>query len=179
MYGTVTPEMVGVIREYVRGRCVWDLGAGDLTYAHHLVRRWGAEKVVAVDKAEMPKIQRRAVFRVQKYFADVQMPQAGVDVAFLSFPQNTSLVGVVRLLGLSKVVIYLGCNTGGTACGDAALFEHLTGREVLAHVPHERGSLVVYGGACAQRPLVPEEWAALHPERMWSFEEAVSSLPET
>lgn len=176
MYGTVTPEMVGVIREYVQGRCVWDLGAGDLAYAHHLVRRWGAEKVVAVDKEEMPQPRRRAVFRVQKYFADVQMPQAGVDVVFLSFPQNTRLAGLVRLLGKSKVVIYLGCNTGGTACGDQELFLHLTGREVLAHVPHERGSLVVYGGACAQRSLVPEEWAATHPERMWSFGEAVSSL---
>ena len=175
-YGLVTPEMAEVIKAHVAGKDVWDLGAGNLVYSHHLIQRYKAERVVAVDCAPMSKPRRKAIHLVDKPFDQVQMPLAGVDVAFLSYPVNWHNPGLIRLLAQSKVVIYLGSNTGGTACGGIKLFQYLSIRPVLAHVPHHRNSLIVYGAPVDQwhRSLLPEEYAALHPEKMWTFEEAIS-----
>lgn len=177
-YGLVTPEMAVVIKGHVRGQEVWDLGAGDLTYAHHLIRRYGVERVVAVDKGEMPKPRRKAIHLVDKPFDQVQMPLAGVDVAFLSYPVNWHCPGLINLLRKSQKIIYLGSNTNGTACGDARLFQYLMCRQVLAHVPHSRNSLIVYGEEMAvplARDTLPEEWAALHPEELWTLESATKA----
>ena len=52
MYGEFTTEMEELIRPYVDGKLVVDLGAGDLTKTRRLAAL-GA-KVIAVDKEEMP-----------------------------------------------------------------------------------------------------------------------------
>lgn len=175
VFGVVTKEMDYALVPHVRGRVVWDLGAGFLTHAKRLLEL-GASEVVAVDKEEMPDPSSPRITRVRSHFTDLVVPDGGIDVAFLAFPQNTTLHGLISILERSQVVVYFGSNTDGTACGDVTLFEHLRGRGVLSHVPGRRGSLVVYGGPClGMRALVPEEWAALHPERVWSFDE-VSSL---
>ena len=183
VFGVMTQEMTHALVPHVRGRVVWDLGAGFLTHTRDLVSRYGAASVVAVDKEEMPEPTSPKVSLVRSYFHDLVLPEGGIEVAFLAFPQNTPLYGLVDILEQSQKVVYFGSNTDGTSCGDKDLFQHLRTREVLSHVPNLRGSLVVYGDEHPgwRRGLVPEEWAALHPEKMWSFEEAceaVSSRPD-
>lgn len=178
VFGVLTQEMTHALVPHVRGRVVWDLGAGFLLHANDLVTRYGATSVVAVDKEEMPEPTSPKITRVRSRFHDLTLPKEGIEVAFLAFPQNIPLPGLVEVLRRSQRVIYFGSNTDGTACGDKNLFGHLREREVLSHVPHPRNSLIVYGEEHPgwRRALVPEEWAALHPEKMWSFEEACSAL---
>lgn len=178
-YGYLSDEMMGLLREHVAGAEVWDLGAGILGRSHELVYL-GARKVIAIDKERMPPASPGTPIETRRaLFAEVQPPVGGIDVAFLGWPQNTSLVGLTELLVASRKVIYLGCNTGGTSCGNSSLFTHFYARQVLGHVPHARNSLIVYGGwrTGPRRPL-PEEWAALHPEHMWTLEEATEAIRE-
>lgn len=174
-YGLLLPEMEALLATHVRGRTVWDLGAGDLTRSRQLIGL-GAQAVVAVDKEAMPEPGTRSILRMQTYFA--QMPtQGAIDVAFLGWPQNGHLLGLLELLRTCRKVVYLGSNTDGSACGNTALYEHFLTREVLEYVPHHRNTFVVYGegqGASRDR-MLPEEWAALHQDSLWTLEEAVQA----
>lgn len=173
-YGLLTPEMGEILRPHIAGVEVWDLGAGDLVYSRRLLAL-GAKSVVAVDKSEMP--EDPTVKRVWAYFKDVAVPEGGIAVALVAWPQNTPLHGLVDILTRCRKVVYLGSNTDGNACGNTGLFSHFLSRQVLAHVPYRRNSLVVYGEMTAEsRHPLPEEWAALHPETMWGFDDAVAAV---
>lgn len=177
-YGHMTPEMRVVLREHVVGAEVWDLGAGSLGRAREMLEM-GASRVLAVDKGQMPASSDSRLETHITLFLDLPPPEGGIDVAFLGWPQNSSLLGLTELLVRSRKVVYLGSNTNGSACGNSSLFTHFSVREVLAHVPHTRNSLIVYGGWLSHpRKPLPEEWAALHPEHLWSFEEAVEAVRE-
>ena len=150
------------------GAVVHDLGAGDLTLSHTLLQ-CGAFKVVAVDRAEMPEPLEARIERVTTYFDQFRDP---IDVAFLSWPVNWPC-GLEVLAKRSRLVIYLGQNTDGTACGYPDLWWHLRTREVLHQVFEDPGtSLLVYGpGTRKGKSRLPEEHAALDPQRVWSYEE--------
>jgi len=140
--------------------------------------RLGARKVIAIDKESMPPASPSIETR-QIRFHEIRPPEGGIDVAFLGWPQNTSLSGLTELLVVSRKVIYLGSNTGGSACGNPGLFTHFFARQVLGHIPHTRNSLIVYGmGRTTPRQPLPEEWAALNPDHMWSLEEATEAVRE-
>jgi hypothetical protein len=51
------------------------------------------------------------------------------------------------------------------------MFEHLLGREILVHLPERKNTLIIYGNGVVQREPVPEEFAALNQEKMYSFRE--------
>jgi hypothetical protein len=77
-----------------------------------------------------------------------------------------------ELLVEAEIVIYLGSNTDGTACGTRGLFTFLVHRRLLAHVPFQPNSLLVYGEPGAREcPLVGEEYAILSGKYL-SFDEA-------
>jgi len=165
MFGEVTDHMSQTLREYVEGKEVWDFGAGDLLHAKRLLRL-GAKHVFAVDKEGQPHSRYRGwpITPVKSYYVDVEPPPSGFPVAWVSWPTNHTLVGLVPLLERAETVIYLGSNTDGAACGWPGLFNHLHFREVLAHIPHRRNSLIVYGRQLSEaerRPLLGEEAAAL------------------
>jgi len=184
-FGTLTPAMQAIIREHALGRTVWDLGAGDLTYAKRLIQL-GARKVVAVEKGgsrpghlggiatplEAPLRPDPRIECVWRYFAEVDPPEDGIEVAFLSWPQNGALatIGLTRLIEGAQTVIYLGCNTGGSACGSGDMWRHLIQREVLAYEPMVRNTLIVYGQPCGPRTLRGEEMGALA-SKMVRFED--------
>ena len=180
-FGHLTPPMLVALRPLVAGRIVHDLGAGDLGLARAL-RGLGASRVVAIDKAygspESPLARdalggTAGIELVRAYFRDFSDP---VDVAFVSWPVNWP-TGLAGILERSRVVLYLGKNTDGSACGTPEVFARLASREVLAHVPHRRNTLVAYGPVRTARPLLGEELAALSfaPEREISYEEAEAS----
>lgn len=146
-YGTLNPAQRKAVRKAVKGLVVHDLGAGDLALSRELLRL-GASKVIAVDKNDMPdpppgiqtvKVRFEGLDALQGDFA---VP----DVAFVSWPLNRVDVGLLNLCIRARRIIYLGCNTGGTACGFPELFGLFRLREVLAYAPDRQNTLAVYEG---------------------------------
>ena len=87
---------------------------------------------------------------------------AGFPGAFLSWPQNSVIVGLADLLLRFPCVAYLGSNTSGNACGWPGLFRRLASRPVLEYVPERKNALIVYGNVSVKnRELVGEEWTAM------------------
>lgn len=175
-FGILTPEMEAVVQPLIRDHVVWDLGAGDLTHAQRMLTL-GARQVVAVDKNLSPQRLPWGIQGIRAYFEAVKAPPEGIHVAFLSWPVNRAhQPGLVPLLAASRVVIYLGSNMDGSACGGKALFRYLSGRAVLGHVPHTHNTLITYGDPLpdgeGSRPLIPEEWVALHDEQVWSLHQS-------
>ena len=163
-YGLVTPEMKTTLAPFVRGQDVWDLGAGDMTYSEMLLKL-GADHVWAVDKCEplCEPVPPRVTY-MEIYFAllcEVKPPPK-MDVVLLSWPCNCwgATPGLPELVRRAETVLYLGHNLDGTCCGTEPLWDDLTQREILAHIPHERNSLIVYGEHVGRRMLVPEEIGA-------------------
>jgi hypothetical protein len=151
--GRVTPEMEAIIREHVQGKEVWDIGCGVYLGWSHKLLDWGAKEVVAVDKEEVhPNLYRgRAIRNIRNYYTDLQVPSDGIEVAYLSWPTNHILHGLLPILERCRKVIYLGCNYHGSACGWPGLYRHFWGREVLGHVEVYQNTLTVYGGPCEPR----------------------------
>lgn len=157
-YGVITLEQAEFIRWFVAGRHVTDLGAGDCEHTQRLLG-CGATRVTAVDKQLLPTgWPIGCMDLIETYFRDFDDP---VDVAFLSWPPNWACPGLVEALGRASTVIYLGKNTDGTSCGWPGLWQHLVRRTILAEYPNPSNTLIVYGRPCPERPLLPEEAAAL------------------
>lgn len=165
--GKLNDEQEAVVRTFVQGMNVHDLGAGQLGMARKLVEL-GAHTVTAVDKDYEGRLQlyqdRPAqVSLVGETFEEYARHGHFIDVAFVCWPECYQQEGIVELINKVRVVIYLGSNFDGTACGCTDMWENLKRKEVLALVPSRWNSLIVYAGQkwIARRP-VPEEYAALH-----------------
>lgn len=148
-YGTITPEMEVLLRQAVAGKYVWDLGAGDGGHARMLLRL-GAKHVTLIDKDW--HVHHRKPWRctgttvdARPYYEVSDTMVAPPDVAWLSWPTNTVLHGLIPILERTPTVIYLGSNTGGTACGSKKLFTHFAGRELTGHIGHMQNSLLLLG----------------------------------
>ena len=160
--------------QVVQGRVVYDLGAGDLTYSH-LMLDLGAERVIAIDKR--PAHRPRSNLEIHRAYIHEVMEPEEIEVLFLSWPVN-QVRGLDRWLHAARIAVYLGCNVGGTGCGDSRLFNHLIHREVLTHIPHEKNTFLVYGDYRDEtRPPVGEEYAATCGRRL-SFEKAQEEAEE-
>tara|TARA_Y100000310_G_C20691665_1_gene822672 strand:+ start:1296 stop:1817 length:522 start_codon:yes stop_codon:yes gene_type:complete len=159
-YGLLTTEMLSALRPLVAGKVVVDLGAGNCNKAA-ILKGIGAATVIAVDKNPMPPTA--GIKTVQGYFVEVAdaLPEL-IDVAFVSWPQNYPNRGLEAILHRAEVVIYLGSNTDGNSCGDPSLYGHLLSRKLLAHVGHQRNTLIAVGELLGE-PRKPtfEEVAAL------------------
>jgi len=154
------------LRPFVEDRVVHDFGAGDLSVTLGLVPL-GARRIVAIDRFRMTDPMVPHFERLTCYFHDFHDP---VDTAFMSWPINHDC-GLTEIAQRSRTVIYMGKNTDACACGTPKLFRSLVRRKVLAHVPDFINTLIVYGPEHQDRPLLPEEHAAIHQERMWTYEE--------
>lgn len=160
-YGHLTSAQEALLAPFVSGREVWDLGSGDGSWARFLLKL-GASSIVAVDKAPLTK-EAVHIHVITALFQDI--PPGPIDVAFLSWPSNNNLPGLIELLERARTVIYLGHNFEGTACGNVRLFQHLCGRKLLAYGPDRRNSLVVVGESLEDyRVPTPEERAGLSSE---------------
>ena len=165
-YGSLTSKQAEVVRTYVQGKRVTDLGAGDL-FLSKAILRLGATEIDAVDRY----LPVRAPKRINRIEARFHEWEGTPEVAFVSWPVNWE-VGLPAVLRRAPTVIYLGTNVGGTVCGDEHLWRYLTTREVLAYEPDPSNSLIVYGPREVERRLVGEEWAGLDHGRLYTFEEA-------
>ena len=158
--GLLTPPMQALLAPLVARRVVWDLGAGDLTHAR-LLLDLGAAGVIAVEKEwhKMPRPNDPRLRPLRMYFSSVELRP--IEVAFLSWPTNHNLPGLLEILGMAEIVVYLGCNIGGSACGFADLYRELATREPLACEEHRRNTLIAYGREPRTSPMLGEEFAGL------------------
>jgi hypothetical protein len=164
-HGRLSKAQEEAIKPFVNGITVHDLGAGDLELAEKLLTL-GASEVVAIDKHKMPKSDKIRI--VEAYLHNVHEPAKTV---FVSWPVNWHDSGLLRFIDHASTVIYLGTNYDGSACGFPEMFEHLMKREILKHIPDSKNTLIVYGSRAISRNQVGEEFAALHQERIYSFED--------
>lgn len=166
--GQLNAEQEAVVRNFVAGYSVHDLGSGQLGLARKLLEL-GAHMVTAVDKEYSWNLHRYQtgmphLLLVGETFEEYARHGHFVDVAFISWPEVYQQHGLVDIIRQARVVVYLGSNFDGTVCGSVELFQHLAQREVLALAPAKFNSLIVYGRQGAQRRLLPEEVAALRRE---------------
>jgi hypothetical protein len=159
-YGKLTHTQEQVLSKHVRGKIVYDLGAGDLSLSRRVLEL-GASHVRCIDKeAKSKKKLPRCMSYEQTYFHQWQSGFP-LDVAFCSWPANYE-TNVLPLLLRAQTIIYLGKNTDGTACGTVSLFEHSITRELLDYSPHHLNSLIVLGQKLQEpRRPVGEELAGL------------------
>jgi hypothetical protein len=174
VWGTLNDTMIATLAPFVRGKVVWDLGSGPEMRHSEILLSLGAQ-VTAFDKVPLPFVP--GVQNVQALFKDIQ---GHPDVAFLSWPVNNSgLDTLLPLLAQTPVIVYLGSNTDGNACGTLAFFQEIRNRELKAHVPDRHNSLLIVGNPLLERTLTPEEIAALHGRNdIMSWEEAVKRSSE-
>lgn len=182
MNGRLTAHQDRRLLPIVRGREVHDLGSGNCVLASRLIDH-GARYVYAVDKRYKHEKLEGLPPRVQQvgeYFADWATRWPMIDVAFVSWPQQYAIEGLVTLACVAKTVIYLGSNFDCSACGSPELFRYLRTREVQVHMPDRHNTLIVYGKHLdARRALLPEEYAGLHREGEPYAYGSLSSEPQT
>jgi len=169
-YGRMDSPQRKAIEEVVRGERVIDLGCGDGGWSEVLVIL-GAECVIALDKRVMPDAGSRQIQWIEQTFEEYEAIGGEVPkIAFISWPVNRVLPALLRMIERAEVVIYLGKNTDGTACGSVPLFEHLSGRALLKHFPKQANTLTIYGGPVSKaRMLTGEEIAA----RFFSYDKII------
>jgi hypothetical protein len=164
-HGKLNDEQEAVLRRFVMGYNVHDIGAGQLALAKKL-QELGAHTVTAIDKMyshHMVFTPHPSITLVGEYFEEYARHGHFIDVAFVSWPEVHGQRRIVDLLRGARTIIYLGSNFDGTACGSVEMFQYLSQREVLALVPAKWNSLIVYGHTYPiQRRLLPEEYAAIH-----------------
>ena len=163
MFAHLTPKMRRVLREYAENRLVYDLGAGDCKLARQVAKY--ARSVFAVDPVISGRLRADGnivyiPWTFDNFMYGVSPP---CEVALVSWPTNNNraMQTLLPILAQSAVVIYIGCNTDGTACGTPDLFRYFARRELLAEIPNRRNTMLVLGAPCAGRPLTHEEHAGL------------------
>ena len=170
----------------VKGKTVYDLGAGALGMADAMVRL-GAGHVVAVDKDYKDKFTNhlnncskwksgspRISLQAETFEEFEQSNKKPIRTALLSWPWASTFLGfsgdaaLIRLLQNATHVIYIGKNFDGTHCGSNTLFNDFIQRHVVAHVPNRWNSLIIYGKRTSEpRELLPEERAVYSNEILW------------
>ena len=164
MFAHLTPKMRRVLHEYAENRLVYDLGAGDCKLARQVAKY--ARSVFAVD----PKISGRLradgnivyiPWTFDNFMHGVDPPW---EVALVSWPPNNdrAMQTLLPILAQSAVVIYIGCNTDGTACGTPDLFRHFAQRTLLVEIPNRRNTMLVLGPQSGYRELTFEEFAGIN-----------------
>lgn len=178
-YHRLSENQLCAIEPYIRKQIVYDLGAGDCSSSTLLLSR-GASRVMAIDKDDQrtgyPDFLRMGFDQLAAVVKDI-------DVAFISWPVNHYIPGLLQLIRKTAIVIYLGSNTDGNACGHPHYFEDFRHRELLAYVPEKPNTLAVYGNYLDEprsfEKLRGEEIAAItifQQDRILTFEEVEKAI---
>lgn len=145
MFGKLSRAQKKVLKPFVEGRVVYDLGAGTMALSRELVKL-GSTQVWAIDKNRyVSKSTPAKVFPIESYFEKYTGPM--IDRAFISWPSNNeqTVQGLLKITAYAEVLIYLGKCTDGCICATPSFFEVMQKREVLAYAPHRKNTLIVYG----------------------------------
>lgn len=162
MYALLSEEQTLYLRRLVKGKVVADLGCGDGTLSR-LMARWGATTVHGVDKEEkvLPRRNSKKVRWHPSYFNYWSMPK-DVELAVVSWPQNSPCLGLTTLAQSVPHLVYIGKNTDGVACGSKEFMRYISERMDLAYLPDRRNVLIHYGSGLRPFPYVyHEEYAGM------------------
>jgi len=142
MYGTFPPAFKKVIKPYILNQRVVDLGCGDCERSTILLGMH-PESIIGIDQ---DPTARSDILTHAMYFGKAleTVREFKPTVTHLAWPSNRELPGLIDLL-VTHIVIYVGCNTNGTVCGDPRLFRYLITRDVLVYKPLITNTLIVYG----------------------------------
>ena len=169
MNGTLYHQMRYELSPYVHQQRVMDLGSGNGVLANILLEV-GAQSIIAVDKEDSGLKNTPQITFMHRGFDEVPLSTVP-SVVFLSWPSNHFLPGLVPLVERAEVVIYLGSNANGNACGFRELFEHFLTRRLLLHLPRERNTLLVLGQpAKTIRTPTQEELGAIDQSQVYKFD---------
>lgn len=175
-YGKFSAQQATAVRPFLKGRVVHDLGCGNEFPLARTILRYGAKSVVGVDMRPLDRGTRLPVKATYVNETLSQYVPEDYEVAFLSWPVNYEVAGLVGLIMRAPVVVYLGCNFDTTSCGTTELYKHFVRRKLLAHVPHERNTLLVLGSVRHRsRKPTPEERAGIDRDNLFRFKDAVKS----
>lgn len=133
-YWRLNPFQRATLLDFVKGDTVYELGCGDLSLAKLMATT--AKWVHAADKefARVPALPNLSFYNMP--LARLQWP-IHLDCVVVAWPQTTHVPGLLELVQRAFRVVYIGCNTDGSACGDHALWLHLTKR-MLVHEVRDR-----------------------------------------
>jgi hypothetical protein len=174
-YGRLTGQQQAAVKRAVKGMNVVELGSRAGEHARLLVEL-GALHVDAIEKdpwgreAAGPRITVHECYFEQVQFSQLRQP---ADVAFVSWLDTCEgkITGAVRLLQNMPMVVWLGQNYNGTACGSPSVHRHLLGRRVVEVWPHRQNTLIVYAEPLpsGQRrdPCCLEERGWFSPDGAW------------
>ena len=168
-------EQKEAVSEFVEAKVVYDLGAGDGASSYELLNL-GAAQVFAVDKTHYTDFPE---FLHGNFEDLLEIIPEEIEVAYVSWPVNWLSPGLRALMNRADILIYVGSNTNGNACGHPLYFKDFMFRSVLAYVPSPANTLIIYGPKRntprALNELHGEELAGLtifEQSRPLSFEEA-------
>ena len=162
MYGHFSPEMKEMVKPYIQGKHVWDLGCGTMVHAMWCCQN-KASLVTAIDKSAPALIPvEEKLFFIHQPFSQVKVP-GHIDVAWVSWPANYYCPGLLSLLKVASTIVYIGSNLNGNACGTLELFRHFCQRPILEHVQDYSNSFVIYGESAnkSREEGLWEEYAAV------------------
>lgn len=168
-YGQLNEQQRQSLRKHVTGKHVHDLGAGSGALSLDIVNL-GAAKVTAIDKHEI-FVEHPRIETVQAFFHE--LADLRPQVAFLSWPSNYSQPMLLQICRQAEVIIYLGKNTEGTACGSAELFREFLRRKILSYDDDRANTLIALGDPLVvTRSPTPEERAGIeiNDSRFWYHE---------
>lgn len=161
MWAELCEERLEILKPYVEGRRVWDLGCGHSRGHADSLLSLGAREIHLVDKLPIRRHRdKRVHLHSETYFKDIEA-LSHEDVAFVSFPQTYApcLGSRVRDAG---TIIYIGLNDFMTACGDAELWRVLISREPeMIHEQDHTNRMIVYSAKARTKKHHVEEVTAI------------------
>jgi len=143
-FSRMTIAQAKALRRYVTGVTVVDLGGGEGHQALSLIRL-GAKSVTLIDEYRYKFLKHLKLRVVKKTFNDAFKAQKHYGLAFISWPLNKTMPGLLDFIDQAPVVAYLGKNTDGTACGWHEFWVHLAKRELITEVRDRANTLLIYG----------------------------------
>ena len=130
-------ESLALLKPFLTGRHVWDMGAGEtprIVADILLSSEIGAKYVTSVDASFG---RRRSTPNHKTICSDYNLIKGVDDVVLVSWP---SAYGVKPgWLKTARVLVFIGANDGCTACYLPGLFTEMAKREVLFHQEASKG----------------------------------------
>ena len=146
-----------VLLDFVKGETVYDLGCGDLSLARLMATT--AKQVEAVDKEtpDWSDLPANLNFWANTFAEVAKKWPKHLDTVVTCWPQTTRMPGFTELVHRAFRVVYIGCNTDGSACGDHALWLNLTKRMLVHEVRDRPNCLHCYSLVTHQDPQFRSE----------------------